>query len=80
MNHTMYLYTWRSTGDGVRNQTDYITINKKSGNSIQQEEGYPGADGGSNHVPIVATLRLKLKKNAPEEDIRQAESGVTSHT
>ena len=22
--------------------------------------GYPGADGGSDHVPIVATLRMKL--------------------
>ena len=25
-------------------------------------KGYPGADGGSDHVPIVATLRLKLRK------------------
>ena len=23
-------------------------------------QGYPGADGGSDHVPIVATLRMKL--------------------
>ena len=25
-------------------------------------KGYPGADDGSDHVPIVATLRLKLRK------------------
>ena len=31
-------------------------------NYIQQVKGYPGANGSSDHVPIVATLRLKLKK------------------
>ena len=30
--------------------------------SILQVKGYPGVDGGSDHVPIVATLRLKLRK------------------
>ena len=25
-------------------------------------KGYPGSDGGSDHVPIVVTLRLKLRK------------------
>ena len=24
-------------------------------------KGYPGADGGSDYVPIVATLRMKLR-------------------
>ena len=35
-------------------------------NSILQVKGYPGADGGSDHIPIVVTLRLKLhtKKSA----------------
>ena len=31
-------------------------------NSILQVKSYPGADGGGDHVPIVATLRLKLRK------------------
>ena len=38
-----------------------ITINKRFRNSILQVKGYPGADGGSDHVPIVATLRMKLR-------------------
>ena len=42
-------------------QIDYITINKRFRNSILQVRGYPGADGGSDHVSIVATLRMKLK-------------------
>ena len=59
--HTTHLYTWKSPGDGVRNQIDYITIDKRFGNSILQVKGNPSADGGSDHVPIVATLRLKLR-------------------
>ena len=43
----------------MRNQIDYI--NKRFRNSILQVKGYPGADGGSDHVPIVATLRMKLR-------------------
>ncbi len=60
--HKRHLYTWKSPGDGVRNQIDYITINKRFRNSILQVKGHPGADGGSDHVPIVATMRLKLRK------------------
>ena len=59
--HKRHLYTWKSPGDGVRNQTDYITINTRFRNSILQVKGYPGADGGSDHVPIVATLRMNLR-------------------
>ena len=40
---------------------DFITINKRFCNSILQVKGYPGADGGSDHVPIVATPRMKLR-------------------
>ena len=56
--HKRLLYTWKSPGDGVRNQIDYITINKRFRNSILQVKGYPG---GSDHVPMVATLRMKLR-------------------
>ena len=59
--HKRHLYTCKSPGDGVRNQIDYITINKRFLNSILQVKGYPGADGGSDNVPIVATLRMKLR-------------------
>ena len=54
----IYIYKWKSPGDGVRSQIDYIT---RFRNSILQVKGYPGADGGSDHVPIVATLIIKLR-------------------
>ena len=60
--HKRHLYTWKSPGDGVRNQIDNITIYKRFRNTILQVNGFPHVDGGSDHVPIVATLRMKLKK------------------
>jgi uncharacterized membrane-anchored protein YhcB (DUF1043 family) len=46
----------------VRNQIDYITINKRFRNSIHQVKGYPGADCGSDHVLLVATMNVRLRK------------------
>ena len=60
--HKRHLYTWKSPSDGVRNQINYITINKMFHNSILQVKGYPSADGVSDHVPIVVTLRMKLRR------------------
>ena len=60
--HNRHLYTWKSPGDGAGNKIDYITIKNRFRNSILQVKGYPGAYGGSDHVPIVATLRLKMRK------------------
>ena len=59
--HQRHLYIWKSLGDGVRNQIDYITMNKRFCNAITQVKGYPGADCGSDPVPIVATMKVKLR-------------------
>ena len=56
--HQRHLYTWKGPGDGVRNQIDYITMNKRFWNAITQVKGYPGADCGSDHVPKVAVTRV----------------------
>ena len=58
--HQRHLYTWKGPGDGVRNQIDYITMNKRFRNAITQVKGYAGSDCGSDHVPIVATMKVKL--------------------
>ncbi len=60
--HNRHLYTWKSPGDGVRNQIDYITINRRFRNSVMQVKGFPGADCGSDHIPIVSTIRVKLRQ------------------
>ncbi|CAG4958055.1 unnamed protein product [Colias eurytheme] len=60
------LYTWRSPADKmdkiVRNQIDYLLISKRHRNSIKSAKTYPGADIGSDHNPVVAVIRVNLKK------------------
>ena len=34
--YILYIYIWKSPGDGVRNQTDYITVNGRFRTSILQ--------------------------------------------
>ena len=60
--HARQLWTWKSPGDRYRNQIDYITVNKRFRNSVCDVKTYPGADCNSDHVPLVASIRLKLKR------------------
>ena len=69
LHHNIHLYTWKGPGDGVRNQIDYITINNRFRNSSLQLNSYPGTDGGREHVSIVATLRMKIKKDETEKNL-----------
>lgn len=58
------LYTWRSPADSpqnlVRNQVDYILINSRFKSSVKRACTYPGADVPSDHVLLVAVIRLTL--------------------
>ena len=58
----MRLWAWKSPGDNTRNQIDYILINSRFRNALQVAKTFPGADCGSDHVPVCVTIRLKLKK------------------
>ena len=55
------LYTWSSPGDLHRNQIDYIMMSTRHRNAVRQVKTFPGADIGSDHNPVVATIVLKLK-------------------
>jgi exonuclease III len=56
------LYTWTSP-DGIhKNQIDYILINKRWKSTIRDVRTKPGADCGTDHELLVATLQMKLKK------------------
>ncbi|XP_072177062.1 craniofacial development protein 2-like [Diadema setosum] len=65
------LYTWCSPGDGVRNQIDYITINRRFHSWITATKTYPGADCGSDHVPVICNLRLKINRPAKRNPSRK---------
>ena len=60
--HPRHLWTWSIPGNRFRNQIDYFTINQRFRNSVTKVETYPGADCGSDHVPVVVDVKLKLKK------------------
>jgi len=59
------LYTWRSPMDKpehiVRNQIDYILVNKRFQNSFVSVKTYPGADIMSDHNPVVGVVKVRLK-------------------
>ena len=45
-----------------KNQIDYILCSQRWRSSIQSAKTRPGADCGSDHDPLIAKFRLKLKK------------------
>lgn len=65
--HPRRLWTWKSPGDRARNQIDYVTINRRYRNAVTKVRTYPGADCDSDHVPVVADIRVRLKKMRREE-------------
>src|SRR3984885_9220133 len=56
------LYTWTSPDGKHKNQIDYILINKRWKSTINDVRTKPGADCGTDHELLVATLKLKMKK------------------
>ena len=61
-NHPRRRWTWMSPGDRTRNQIDYFMIQHRFRNSVRSAKSMPGADCDSDHVPVVCSVRIKLKK------------------
>ena len=55
-------YTWMKLGDTGRYQIDYILTKCRYWNSVCKANAYPGDNIDSDHNPVVARLRVKLKK------------------
>ena len=64
-------YTWISPDGKTRNKIDYIMINTRFRNSVKQTKTYPGADIGSDHNPVVATVKINLKRIKEKESMEQ---------
>lgn len=43
-------------------KTNYITINKRFTNTVLHYKKYPSADGGSDNLPVIFKVRVKLQK------------------
>ena len=55
-------YTWTSPDGQYQNQIDYVLCSQRWRSYIQLAEIRPAADCGSDHQPLIAKFRLKLKK------------------
>ena len=54
-------------------------MNKRFRNAITQVKGYPGADCGSDHVLIVATMKAKLRTlKRKKADVKLQQNLLTS--
>ena len=60
-NHSRGLWTWQTPDDTTQNQIDFIAISECNKNRVLNCRPFPGADVGSDHVPVLATLLVKLK-------------------
>ena len=76
-------YTWISPGDRVRNQIDYILIDKRWKTAVLNSKTYPGTDCDTDHILVSAKIRLKalkipLKKPSPKYDIEKLQDPKTA--
>ena len=55
------LWTWRRADGIIKNQIDFILIQKRFFNAILDVKSCSNADCGSDHNPVVAKIRLRLK-------------------
>ena len=60
--HKRRLYTWTLPDSQHQNQTDYIICSQRWRSSIQSAKTRLRVDCGSDHEPLIAKFRLKLKK------------------
>ncbi|XP_039276069.1 craniofacial development protein 2-like [Nilaparvata lugens] len=64
--HPIRLYTWESPMDRpgriVRNQIDFLLVNRRFRNSCIFVKTYPGADIQSDHTPLVGRFKDRLKR------------------
>ena len=59
-----------SPDDKTRNQIEYIMIHRPTRirNSVRQTKTHPGAEIGSDHNPVVATVKINLKRITKKEN------------
>ncbi|XP_058630445.1 craniofacial development protein 2-like [Onychostoma macrolepis] len=68
--------TWVSPDGVTENQIDHICISKKFRRSLQDVRIRRGADVGSDHHLVVASMQLKLKKNWMETTLGRVKNDI----
>ena len=60
--------TWRSPNHNTVTQIDHVIINQKSRSCLHNVKVRRGADVGSDHMLVMATLSLKLRRARKREE------------
>ena len=59
--HKRRLWTWQQPGERAKNQIDFILTQQRFRNCVKKIGTIPSADCNSDHRPVKATIRVKLK-------------------
>ena len=55
-------HSWISPNKKTKNQIDYILMDKRFRNGVRNCKVRQDAECGSDHNPVIATVRIKLKR------------------
>src|SRR6187399_193607 len=55
-------HTWVSPDGVTKNQIDYVLVDKRFRQGVRNSKSMPGADCGSDHNPVITTIKIKLRK------------------
>ena len=55
-------HTWTSPNGETKNQIDYVLVDKRFRNGLQNSKSMPGADCKSDHNPVIMTMKIKLQR------------------
>ena len=71
MHRDIHKTAWRSPDQRTVSQIDHVIINQKWRRSLQDVKANRGADIGTDHVLVVASVSLKLRKTKRGEERQQ---------
>src|SRR3989441_4222356 len=55
-------HTWISPDKVTKNQIDFVLVDKRFRNGIQNSKSMPGADCDSDHNPVVVKMKIRLQR------------------
>ena len=71
----IHKYTWESPDSNTRNQIDHVAVSRKWIGSLKDVRMKRGADINSNHVLVLAKVRLSLRAKRKEVGRRKLDVG-----
>jgi exonuclease III len=55
-------HTWISPSGNIKNQIDYVLVDNRFRNGVQNSKSMPGADCESDHNPVIVTMKIRLQR------------------